>query len=327
MLVYGDRANFLQHVIPRITHQGVGQIVIVANAVSTRTYTLIQSLKSRNNRIFTIVESKENLGSAGGYALGMRAALKYSSCLFFWFLDDDNLPQQNALTALLLARSHLLSVNPEKHLALVSNRIDRPDFVNSVSVYKVNGKYPTPGAFLGFHLKHLIPAKKTNIYNSEYPALNVAPYGGLFLPRSIVETFEPIDTRLFICFDDFEYVLRLDKSGVDVRLVPSSKINDLDLSSIPSAATLMPSVASRTARNCSLSKAYYQIRNMIYINKRHGVKNNIDLFQYVLHKYIYVTIFYLISKLRGNKIAFDVFLKAVEDGEKEKFPTFDSGIH
>src|SRR4051812_29956579 len=95
-VTYGDRWEFLSTVLTRLLSiPGVSNVIVVNNAS-----VYIVDDRITDDRV-TLLNNAVNQGSAGGYSQGMRYAFENIDADFFWLLDDDNLPNQDALLELL----------------------------------------------------------------------------------------------------------------------------------------------------------------------------------------------------------------------------------
>ncbi|MEI6609848.1 MAG: glycosyltransferase, partial [Deltaproteobacteria bacterium] len=166
ILAYGSRTEQLHKVLLEVLEQGADHVIIVANAVINETHQMLAELIKIHPGRLEILPSDENLGSAGGYALGLSTAIK-EHYGFFWLLDDDNLPQIGAMVALLKAFSFHQQSMKKSELALQSLRESLPEMMD-IFYKRCRPSLPRPASFIGFHVfnlwrdfKSLLPAKKT----------------------------------------------------------------------------------------------------------------------------------------------------------------------
>ena len=130
IVTYGDRINFLSKVISKcIEEDKVKKIYIVDNNSSCNKF-FFDRIKT--NKIEWI-KLNSNTGSANGYHVGIKYAYETSNCDLIWLLDDDNLPEENALNELLYEYNNKLLLNKNTIIALQSKR---PNFLTQKSYLK-----------------------------------------------------------------------------------------------------------------------------------------------------------------------------------------------
>lgn len=89
-------------------------VLVIDNASTDGTARLV---RERYGEV-VLRETGQNLGGAGGFALGIATALDFDAELI-WLLDDDTVPEPDALTELLDARARYTDGEP----ALVASRV------------------------------------------------------------------------------------------------------------------------------------------------------------------------------------------------------------
>ena len=149
----------------------------------------------RDERV-RIVRSDENLGPAGGFALGMDAALD-AGADDLWLCNDDDLPIPGARRRL---RALLHEHGPH---ALVGGLCLRPD--GSVIGYGWtwhHGVRPVPP-----------PSDGTTLVDS-----HALPFTGLFVTRETVQLAGPVRADYFMMGEEHEFCLRCVDGGARVLL-------------------------------------------------------------------------------------------------------------
>ena len=128
---YGDRAVFFTEVIERLAHQNlIKHIVLVNNDIKGQSVDKLEELRS--NKKIIVIDQGHNSGSAKGFKDGINKALKLNVD-FIWLLDDDNLPQENALSVLdNIWRD--LSASGKENFALLSYRPDREIYKKAILI-------------------------------------------------------------------------------------------------------------------------------------------------------------------------------------------------
>lgn len=311
-VTYGNRWDFLQQVLKRVLlFEEVSEVVVVDNDSS---YNLAERIGDIPQQTITLLRQAENLGSAGGYKVGLEYIASYGKADFIWLLDDDNVPDLPALSALIAAWPTIAL--SENRKALYSLRLDRSNHIKVAQGGKASEYYLVPDNFMGFHLfrifhnqyrKHRSRFSK-NTSTLKPAQLPYVPYGGLFMHKSLLPVIGYPDERFFVYVDDSDYTYRITKAGGAIWLIPFSTITDVD-------GSQGIHYQSHFWRSAVLDlwnfRTYYQVRNRLYFYSRHAIRNK---FIFALNKSLYLFGLYLISILTGKSKAYRAFRDAVEDG-------------
>lgn len=92
IVTYGKRADILRRSAVAAFEAGIDELLVVDNAASFDvSETLRDALSETCYERTTVLALQHNLGSAGGFAAGLRWAEVHSDCEFIVLLDDDNL--------------------------------------------------------------------------------------------------------------------------------------------------------------------------------------------------------------------------------------------
>ena len=271
VLTYGARQHLVEAAVRRAFAAGVSHAVVVSNGCSDAVRADIdRRLHATDPERCTHIPLAENLGSAGGFHVGMEHALRNPDIGFLWLLDDDNVPQTGALRALEQAWTDANDAAPL--LALMSLRPDRPyvaDYARDVPPRAVR-----PSSFMSFNVLHYVPGinrREPNRY-MRYPVVPHGPYGGLFMPSELVQEVGYPDDRFYLYADDTEYTLRLAQRGAKLLLVPESRIDDLEPTGMSGASTFKW-FGQRAWLSMPADRAYYSLRNEVYVERRYLVRN------------------------------------------------------
>jgi GT2 family glycosyltransferase len=320
ILAYGARTKQLHRVLAAVMEQGAGLVIIVANAVTNETHQMLADLTKIYRGRLKIVPSKENLGSAGGYRLGLSKALQ-ESYEYLWLLDDDNLPQEGALAALLTAFSFHQHSIKKGELALQSLRESLPGMMDVVHK-RCAPPLPVPASFIGFHIFNLwrdfklfFPTKKPQRNPALNPQDNIirlhwATYGGLFLHRDAIKTMGFPDHLFFIDMDDVAYTLKFTSQGGNIFLVPDSRLTDIEPLSNATGGRMS---IYRRLKTLSPKRSYYQVRNTVYLNRTMFPGHPL---MYLLNKSIYIVLLGLLALYYRRGDRFKLILRAAHDGEQ-----------
>jgi GT2 family glycosyltransferase len=263
IVTYGDRFKFLEKVVSAVSNEGVSEIWLVDNASEEVSKKNISSLPFTFSNL-KLFRNETNKGTAGAYSDILKVAFAKELNSFFWFLDDDNLPEQGSLKALCDAYS-LLAIADSK-LVLYSYRGNhwKDDFL-AVSQGVIKG--PKRDAFCGFdffsYFKNKFLHKKIVQLNKEiyYPIVKVeyGPYGGLFSHIDNLKKIGLPKSEMFVYADDHEFTLRFSVFGIRQFLIYHSQIQDIDMSFNEGEGIFSTSI--------SQAKLFYSFRNTTYFYK------------------------------------------------------------
>lgn len=100
VVVTYNRKQLLKENIEALLMQSYKEfdIMIIDNASTDGTFAYIQSLIQKNNIIY--FNTKNNLGGAGGFSLGIKMACE-AGYEKIWIMDDDTIPEEDALQELM----------------------------------------------------------------------------------------------------------------------------------------------------------------------------------------------------------------------------------
>ncbi len=148
-VTYGDRWHLLRQVLKFAdTSARVARIVVVDNGSRPP----IQPLVARAGfRKTIVIRSPRNLGSAGGFKSGLEAVRTYGP-EWIWLLDDDNLPDPDALDTILRSATELDATARGKSAILAYRPGHQSDIAAGVDVRRC---YPGHSSFLGFHVAEI----------------------------------------------------------------------------------------------------------------------------------------------------------------------------
>lgn len=252
IVTYGPRHHLLAQVLDRVVACGIAHVVVVFNG------NYVQSVALPKN--CTIINSLNNLGSAGGFKAGIDAALEIDA-EYFLFLDDDNLLASDCLHRLLSAWR---KQGGTPLTALQAYRPSQPWHRVAVRAGVVPiGRPNTYGWFNVSNEPHLLRRQLAAGGSFDVEAKNalvnidVAAYGGLFLRREALLLCERPDPRYFCYYDDFDFTDRLVRRGVTIHLCADAVIDDLDTSWHAPNERVHPTFSPHTADE----RIYLDLRN------------------------------------------------------------------
>jgi GT2 family glycosyltransferase len=312
IVTYSDRWQFLSQVLKRVgTFENVTDIVVVDNA---SVYSVAENCALLADKRIKVITNKENLGSAGGYRIGLEYFKRESVADFAWLLDDDNQPDTDALEQLTGAWSSTAGADDKK--ALFSLRKDRKQHVMIAQGKEANRFFSAENSFMGFNLFRIPFNQYYKLRDrfvkpgplKEKALMPYVPYGGVFFHKQMVDLIGYPDERFFVYADDSEYTCRITKKGGQIWLIPASQITDVDTS-------YSIGYVRRFWRSLYLDlwsfRTYYQIRNSVYFYDQTNVSNRLV---YGVNKWLFLTGQWLISEITAKQANYKKLVKAVNDG-------------
>ncbi|MGI4021707.1 MAG: glycosyltransferase family 2 protein [Janthinobacterium lividum] len=321
-VTYGNRWAFLEQVLKRVLgYEATSHVVIVDNASD---YSVLNEVQGLADPRIKVIENTENLGSAGGYKQALAYAHQFVDADLIWLLDDDNLPDENALTILLKKWEEMTGAADEK--ALFCLRTDRKPHIKIAQGENPNRYYLVPDNFLGFSLTRIFynqflklqaRFKKPGSFKN-HAKIPYAPYGGLLLHKIMIDKIGFPDERFFLYVDDSEYTYRITENGGTIWLIPECRITDVDQSQ---GINYQKKLFTSSLLDQWNFRIYYHIRNRLFFYKRVTVKNQ---FLFHLNKFIYLNWLKLISIISSKQKEYAKLLKAVDDGLQGKLGKADS---
>ena len=162
---------------------------------------------SNSHAKFTLIQTGENLGFAGGNNVGIRYALTNPTCEYLWILNNDTTVAQNALETLYTCAQQ------RPHIALFGSTI--VDFYHPTIVQCAGGcrYFPWLTVF-------------KNVFGGEYlDFVNVQPetikldyvYGAsMFLRVTAVQQIGLLNEEYFLFYEELDYTRRLKKLGQNI---------------------------------------------------------------------------------------------------------------
>lgn len=205
-----------------------------------------QWLAAQDDPRLTVHRCAENLGGAGGFAMGMTLAQRFAPD-WLLLMDDDARPAPD-----MLARFHAA---PREAAEVWACAVTHPDG----RICEMNRPWRNPFAGLrrlaqlarrgrdGFHLG------AADYAGAQIQKIDVASFVGLFVAGRAVRAHGLPDARLFIYGDDALYCLRLGQAGCVLRFDPALHFEH-DCASRDPKGALRP-----------LWKVYYFHRNQVLL--------------------------------------------------------------
>ena len=180
----------------------------------------------------------ENLGGAGGFARGLEEAVRLG-CEAVWIMDDDTLPEPDALEKLLEADAASGDYGWLSSRALAPDGTDQPMNLQRKTMYKDIDSFDAPAV----------------------PAV-MASFVSLFLRTRTVQQFGLPIAEFFIWSDDWEYTRRISRAK-PCWVIPASRV--VHAMQNPGVVNIAQDVPARWARY------RYFYRNDVVLYRREGL--------------------------------------------------------
>lgn len=180
-----------------------------------------------------------NLGGAGGFAFGVKAAAQ-AGYEYLWLMDDDTLPEPGALQAFLQADADL-----QGEYGWLSSRALAPIGEDQ----PMNRQRKTPYRDIDGYEQSLVPSV-------------MASFVSLFIPLAVVRRFGLPIAEFFIWSDDWEYTRRISRSLPCYTVSGSRVVHAMQNSTVVNIAADSPNRWERYR---------YFYRNDVYLYRREGL--------------------------------------------------------
>lgn len=237
VIVTYNRINKLKRNIQAILKQNfsVSTIIIVDNNSTDGTREYLENLQSHNKSVHVYSLSR-NIGGAGGFNYGLKRAVMDFEDDYFWIMDDDTIPEKNALKNLNAAITFLhgefgfLSSNTRwinDSPALMNVPMPTRDWNEKVSEGLVKVKYAT--------------------------------FVSLVIPRKMVIKVGLPFSQFFIWGDDVEYTSLISRVATSYFVKDSIVIHEMDSNN---ESNILTSSEER------ITRFYYDFRNRYVIERR-----------------------------------------------------------
>jgi rhamnopyranosyl-N-acetylglucosaminyl-diphospho-decaprenol beta-1,3/1,4-galactofuranosyltransferase len=266
VIVTHNRAELLGRMLDGLaaqTHQP-DAVIVIDNVSTDHTRTV---LDARTDLPLHVTTTASNLGGAGGFHIGMRAAYD-AGWDRIWLMDDDVVPAPDCLAVLMAVDEDCLtSVREDLTGALVEKAAVHFDLRNPLAIRPKRAAVDTAYAD-----------------RASMPALvevqNVA-FEGFMVRRDVVTRIGFPDPEFFIFYDDAEYAVRARRAGWRIWAVRDARlVRQLDFNQ---------------QHDLSGWKGFYMFRNLFVVHFRHGENVLVRLKPWVI---VFGVV--LLSPLRGG---------------------------
>lgn len=215
-------------------------IIIVDNASTDGTYDEIKPYLQHENVIYQ--NTGKNIGGAGGFNYGIKIALK-TQCEYIWLMDDDTMPEPDALERLLEADEQL-----KGNYGFLSSNVLWKD--NSLCLMNMQAYYR----------KKIYPDK----YKKNLIRVTQATFVSILFKVDTVKKIGLPIKDFFIWCDDVEYTRRMSVvNKLPCYMVKASRVHHLMEKNTGSNIAI--DVEER------ISRYRYAYRNEFYTYRREGL--------------------------------------------------------
>jgi GT2 family glycosyltransferase len=328
IVTYGERAELVKKTVNSAKNEGVNHVIIIDNNSAEKSFKELQKLKKNNPSFITLKKLSKNRGSAGGFKAGLEVASKRQDADYFLCLDDDNFLTKNSLQNL-LKYHYSLSIQQEKNKIILFclRTAYQKDFLlktekelklkNLERDTLIKNSYCYFSLFKVFTIINGRFIKRKN-NNKKYYQVACGAYGGMFFHKSMFQYIGYPDENFFTYFDDIYYTYNLHQKGINLYLIPSATINDLE-TTLPNADVKSYFSLKKIFQNIysmNETKLFYGYRNRIILEKK--IKDS-D-FEYTLNKIIFKFLIQIVKiayfMYYGNKDKIRQIESAIQAGEK-----------
>ncbi|MEN6475446.1 MAG: glycosyltransferase [Syntrophaceae bacterium] len=175
----------------------VEKIVIIDNNASYCVKDIVDSVVCSKQSSVSVIATSRNLGSAGGFSLGMEQAFAHGA-EWIWLHDEDDYPEKDCLGKLLCRSNGMIRVP----------QIIDPKTGNILHYFKrIQGR-----------LGHFHPAPPYRV------DVDVAGTAGLFINREAIARIGVYDPDFFVGYEDYEYCLRAKAAGLPIHVVTEAVV-------------------------------------------------------------------------------------------------------
>ena len=210
VIVTYNRASYLQialhSVLAQTQFENVKEIVVVNNGATDDTFTVLEEVAQICSKL-RIINSKINLGGAGGFALGIEVALK-SNPEWIALMDDDVELEAHAL-------EHILEHTSRENI-LACLRLN----VNGTIAERASRRYDLSSPFVvNPRRQSLCDLYKHPSELKELEQVAFCSFEGMFLPTKLVRKIGFPRKEYFVFGDDCDYSIRARRAGAQIFVV------------------------------------------------------------------------------------------------------------
>ena len=243
VVVTHNRADLLAGMLDGLAAQthAADAVIVVDNGSTDHTGEVLATATDRTGLPLEVI-AQDNVGGAGGFHRGVRAAYD-GGWDRVWLMDDDVVPAPGCLAALMAVDEDcLIAVREDLGGALVEKAAIDFDLRNPLAIRPKRSSVDS-----------------TYAHRASMPALvevqNVA-FEGFMVRRTVVDEIGFPDPAFFIFYDDVDFAVRAREAGRHVWAVRD--------------AVLVRQLDFNQQHDLSGWKGFYMYRNLFVVHLRHG---------------------------------------------------------
>jgi len=197
MILTYNRKELLSQCLTAVASQThpCDRIIVVNNASVDDTEEFLEREWGDRVEILTL---SRNIGAAGGYAMGIRAGYQ-SGAELLWVMDDDVIPDAEALEKLMDARRFL--------------QAQQEPFPYLCSVIRTSNGLMTNTTGIDLRFNEIWDYNWPKYLDRSIVPINRATFCATLLPRETLRDYGTLISEMFIWGDDVEYTLRASKAA------------------------------------------------------------------------------------------------------------------
>ncbi|MCW2737488.1 glycosyltransferase family 2 protein [Nocardioides sp.] len=267
VVVTFNRADLLVGMLDGLAAQthAPDAVIVVDNASTDHTRAV---LEARTDLPLHVTFAETNLGGAGGFHIGVRAAYD-AGYDRVWLMDDDVVPAPDCLAVLMAVDADcLIAVREDRAGTLVEKAAVDFDLRNPFAVRPKRSAVDTVYADRA-SMPELVEVQ------------NVA-FEGFMVRRDVVAEIGFPDPAFFIFYDDAEYAVRARRAGRRIWAVRD--------------AVLVRQLDFNQQHDLSGWKGFYMYRNLFVVHLRHGENALVRLKPWLI-----TLVVVLLSPARGGR--------------------------
>lgn len=285
IVVTRDRPELLVEVIAALQQQSLplGDIIIVDNASAEATQLVLNNYFGQ----IKVLRFDINTGGTGGFYHGLVHALTSANLQYFWLMDDDAIPDVDAIKNLIEAS---VTIDNKKPIGALCSTV-----IEFGEIAPLHRRFFNPNNLT----EKIIPISD---YKKHHIEIDTGSFVSFLVSRDAIDKSGLPNIDFFLAYDDTEYSLRLKSHGFSLWLIPSSIIQHKR----PSTGRLRSSEYG--------FKHYFNLRNQIIVFNKYG---RASYFSYA--KPILLSL--LLAIFNGNKKieSIRLWFKAVKNGFSENY--------
>ena len=267
VVVTFNRADLLARLLDGLAAQTrpTDAVIVVDNASTDHTREL---LESRTDLPLHVTWSEDNLGGAGGFHRGVRAAYD-GGWDRVWLVDDDVVPAPDCLERLMAVDEDcLIAVREDLDGTLVEKAAIDFDLRNPLAIR------PKRSTVDSVYADRASMPELVEVHN--------VAFEGFMARRHVVEEIGFPDPAFFIFYDDAEYAVRARRAGHHIWAVRD--------------AVLVRQLDFNQQHDLSGWKGFYMYRNLFVVHLRHGENALVRLKPWLI-----TLVVVLLSPVRGGR--------------------------